>query len=117
MTRRSTRVADTIRAAIAELVVKEISDPRIGMVTITSVRLSADLRHARVLFSVLGGPEQRHRTLAGLRSATGFIRSRLGRRLQLRTVPEVVFEFDPSFEEAERISRLLRDGATDKSSS
>lgn len=116
MTRRTTRVADAIRGAIAELLLKEIKDPRIGMITVTAVRISPDLRHARVFFSVLGDADQRRRSLAGLRSATGFVRSRLGRQLQLRVVPEIVFEFDPSLVEAERVSQLLRGVPTDEES-
>jgi ribosome-binding factor A len=114
MTRRTARVADAIRSTVAELLLKEIKDPRIGMITVTAVRVSPDLRHARVFFSVLGDADQRRRSLAGLESATGFLRSRLGRELQLRVVPEIVFEFDPSLAEAERVSQLLRDVPTDE---
>lgn len=114
MSRRIERVADEILHVVAELLRREIKDPRIGMVTLTKVELSADLRHARVYFSVIGGVEARDRSLAGLRSAAGFLRSRLGRRLGLRVAPEIVFAFDSSMEEADRVSRLLKEaGATD----
>jgi ribosome-binding factor A len=108
MSRRIERVADEILHVVAELLRREIKDPRIGMVTLTGVKLSADLRHARVYFSVLGDVDVRDRSLAGLRSAEGFIRSRLGRRLGLRVAPEIVFTFDSSMEEADRVSRLLK---------
>lgn len=71
MSRRVARVADSIQHTVAELLLREIKDPRIGMVTITGVTISADLRHARVFFSVLGDDSQRARSLAGLQSAGG----------------------------------------------
>jgi len=108
MTRRVERVADAIQQIIAELLLREIKDPRIGMITLTGVRLTADLRHARVLFSVMGDQTRRDQSLAGLRSASGFIRSQIAHRLRLRTAPEILFEFDPSLEQADRITRLLR---------
>ncbi len=108
MSRRSDRVADAIQEAIAGLLLRDIKDPRIGMVTLTGVRVSPDLRHARVFFSVLGDDAQRAQSLNGLRSASGFIRTQLARRLNLRVAPDVTFEFDPSVEQAERVSRLLK---------
>lgn len=109
MTRRTDRVGEAIQELVAGLLVREIKDPRIGLVTITGVRVSPDLRHARVFFSCLGDDEQRNRSLRGLRSAAGFIRGQIARQLNLRVAPEVVFEFDPSLEEAERLSRLLKE--------
>lgn len=109
MSRRTDRVGEAIQALIAGLLVREIKDPRIGLVTITAVRVSPDLRHARVFFSCLGDDEQRTRSLRGLRSAAGFMRSQIAKQLNLRTAPEVAFEFDPSLEQAERLSRLLKE--------
>jgi ribosome-binding factor A len=109
MTRRTDRVAEALQELIAELLLREIKDPRIGLVTITGVRISPDLRHARVFFSRLGDEEQRAQSLKGLSSAAGFIRSQVAHRLKLRVAPEIVFEFDPSLEQAERIARLLKD--------
>lgn len=108
MTRRTDRVGEAIQELVAGLLVREIKDPRIGLVTITGVRISPDLRHARVFFSTLGDDEQRMRSLRGLRSAAGFVRGQIARQLNLRVAPEIVFEFDPSLEEAERLSRLLK---------
>src|SRR5690606_20736136 len=104
-----------IQALVADLLVREIKDPRIGLVTITAARVSPDLRHARVYFSCLGDEEQRTRSLRGLRSAAGFIRSQIARQLNHRTAPEVVFEFDPSLEQADRLSRLLKEPPDDPS--
>ncbi len=109
MSRRPHRVGDAIHHAIAEMLLREVKDPRIGMVTVTGVRVSADLRHARVFFSVIGDETVRARSLAGLESARGYIRSHLSRHLKLRVAPEIQFELDPSFEQAEVVSRLLRD--------
>lgn len=109
MTRRTDRVADALQGLIAELLLREIKDPRIGLVTITGVRVSPDLRHARVFFSTLGDADTHEQALAGLRSAAGFMRSQVARRLDLRVAPQLAFEFDPSLEQAERLSRLLRD--------
>jgi ribosome-binding factor A len=109
MSRRTDRVGEAIQELVAGLLVREIKDPRIGLITITAVRVSPDLRHARIYFSTLGDDEQRTRSLRGLRSAAGFIRGQVARQLNLRVAPELVFEFDPSLEAAERLSRLLKD--------
>jgi ribosome-binding factor A len=109
MTRRTERVADALLEAIAEILLKEVKDPRIGMVTLTGVKISPDLRHARVYFSTLGDEGRRRESLAGLRSASGFIRSGLSRRLKLRVAPELAFELDPGLEQAERVTRLLKE--------
>jgi ribosome-binding factor A len=105
--RRAERVGEAIRDAIAEMLLREIKDPRIGMVTLTMVHLTDDLRHAKVYFSCVGDPAVRDRSLSGLRSATGFMRAQLTRRLQLRVAPELTFLFDPTLENAERLSSLL----------
>lgn len=115
MSHRVERVADAIREVIAELLLRGVKDPRVGMATITGVKLTPDLRHARVYFSVIGDEATRTRTLAGLRSAAGFIRNQIGKRLSLRVSPEVIFEIDPSFEQAERVSQLLKDSLPDES--
>lgn len=109
MTRRIQRVADATKEIIAELLLREVRDPRIGMVTLTEVSISPDFSHARVLFSVFGDEARRNEALAGLRSATGFIRRAVAHRLRLRVVPELVFEFDPTLEQADRLSRLLKE--------
>jgi ribosome-binding factor A len=114
MTRRTDRVADALQGLIAELLLRAIKDPRIGLVTITGVRVSPDLRHARVFFSTLGDDDAHAQALAGLRSAAGFIRSQVARRLDLRVAPQLAFEFDPSLEQAERLTRLLKDSTPSK---
>jgi len=105
--RRAERVGEAIREAIADMLLRDIKDPRIGMVTLTTVQLTDDLRHAKVFFSCVGDTAAHERSLSGLRSASGFIRSQLTRRLQLRVAPEVTFVFDASLENAERLASLL----------
>ena len=105
--RRADRVADLVRAAVAELILRELKDPRIGMVTITAVDMSDDLKHAKVFFSVVGDDEVRKKSLAGLQSAAGFIRREVGRRLQLRYAPEIQFRLDAAPERAQRLAELL----------
>jgi len=114
MSRRVDRVADAIRAAVAEILLRELKDPRVGMVTITTVRLSNDLRHARVFFSVFGSQAERDASLAGLERAAGFIRRQLARRVEMRVSPELSFEFDPALEETERLAQLLKKGAAEE---
>lgn len=106
--RRAERVAESVRAVIAELLLREIRDPRVGMVTLTAVQLTDDLRHCKVYFSCVGDADAHARALAGLRSAAGFIRRQLTHRLQLRYAPDVTFAFDPSLEMSERLNALLR---------
>lgn len=93
-----------------QIIRRDLKDPRIGFVSITEVRMSPDLRSARVRVSVLGGEEESRATLAGLRSAAGLIRHELGRRLQnLKFTPHLRFEIDPSIEYSVRISKTLRE--------
>lgn len=98
-----------MQAAVSELLVRDIKDPRIGMVTVTGVEMSPDLRHARVFVSSFGDEATHARMLAGLDSARNFLQSQVGKRLGLRFTPELRFALDPSFECGERIDRLLRD--------
>jgi ribosome-binding factor A len=101
-------VADLVRAAVAELILRELRDPRIGMVTLTEVEMSDDLKHARIFFSVVGEEEVRRRSLQGLQSAAGFIRREVGRRLELRYAPEITFRLDTAPERAQRLAELLQ---------
>jgi ribosome-binding factor A len=105
--RRAERVGEAMREVIADMLLRDIKDPRVGMVTLTAVQLTDDLRHAKVYFSCVGDAAVRERSLQGLRSAAGFIRAQLTRRLQLRAAPEVTFLFDPTLENAERLATLL----------
>jgi ribosome-binding factor A len=107
-TRRSERLAEEIREEVASIVAA-LKDPRVGFVTVTRVGLTADLRTARVYVGVLGGAGERDKSLTGLRQAAGFIRRELGRRIRVRHVPELRFEYDEGIEATERVARLLEE--------
>lgn len=104
---RRQRIGDQIKVELADLVRDEVRDPRIGFVTFTEVRMSPDLKYARVYVSILGEPEERRETLAALVRAGGFLRRHIGKRLQLRFVPELRFVLDETLDHSERIDELL----------
>ena len=107
---RTDQVGGQVRQEIMDIIRRELKDPRIGFVSITEVRMSPDLRSARVRISVLGNAEQQQASLEGLNSAKGVIRHELGRRLEnLRFSPELNFELDPSIEYSVHISKRLRE--------
>ncbi len=103
---RAARVADQMRDELAQLI-RELKDPRIGFVSIVKVEVSGDLRHAKVYVSVMGSEQQKKQTMKGLQSATGYLRSELGRLIRLRYTPELHFELDESIEHGTRIAQLL----------
>lgn len=105
---RSERVGDLLVELIAELLRRDIRDPRLGAVTITAAKVSKDLRHARLYFNLLGRRENKKEALAGLESATGFIRSKIAKQLKLRFVPTIEFFYDDTQDEAQRIEDLLK---------
>ena len=105
---RTERLADQIRAEIAQIIREELNDPRIGFATITRVDLTADLQHARAHVSVLGGEPAAKSTIEGMISAAGYIRRELGRRLRLRRTPEVEFMLDHGPEESIRLEELMQ---------
>ena len=106
---RSDRVGDLILEVIAELLRNDIRDPRVNAVTLTGAKVSKDLRHARVYFNILGGRgDDRAEVLAGLTSASGFIRSRVAKQLKLRYAPVIAFTYDDTEDEAQRIDELLK---------
>lgn len=107
---RADQVGAQVREEIMQIIRRDLKDPRIGFVSITGVRMSPDLRSARVRISVLGDETEKKNTLAGLRSAVGLIRHELGRRLEnLKVSPELRFELDPSIEYSVHISQRLRE--------
>lgn len=104
---RTARLAEQIRCEVEEIVTGELKDPRIGPVMITQVVLSPDLRHVRVLLKIPGDESVRNETLEGLASAAGFVSHEVGRRLQMRHVPEVAFVPDRGAEAEQRVEDLL----------
>ena len=107
---RPERVGAEIQAAVGELLSRGmLRDPRIGYITITGVKVSPDLRVARVFWSMLGDEAARKETQAGLDAAKGFVRREVTSRVKLRVSPEVFFVFDKSVGEGDKIDRLLRE--------
>lgn len=104
---RSLRVSEQIKKEIAHIIENQLKDPRIGFVTVTSVELSGDLRHAKVFVSVYGNELQKEESLKGLQKAAGFIRREIGQRIKLRYTPEISFKFDDSIEHGAKIAKLL----------
>ena len=110
--RRSDRVADLLKKEIADLVFRRVKDPRVAGITISGVEVSGDLKQARVYFCVMGrnaGDDAQKSAALGLEKAKGFIRMELGRRLSLRYVPRIQFEYDTSFEYGDKIEKLLKE--------
>jgi len=106
--RRIDRIEEQFRIEISEILEREIQDPRIGLVTVTGLKVSADLRYARVFVTVLGDADQRKKTIEGLRSAAGYMRRALSKRLHhLKRTPELAFDYDESVEKGIRIEELL----------
>ena len=107
--RRVSRVAALIKREISQMLLTEVKDDRVGagMVSVTDVDVSGDLQHAKIFVSIYGTEEAKAETMAGLKAATGFVRSELGQRLGLRRTPELMFQEDRSLERGDRILTLL----------
>lgn len=115
MSQRTERVDELLRQEIGAIVAREVADPRIGFVTITSVETTPDLRHAKVWVSVIGQPAERDAALAALRHAMPFIRHELGTRLRIKRIPDLHVHLDDTAERGTRILQLiaeLESGAT-----
>lgn len=106
---RPERVGQLIRQAVAEFLTGDVRDPRIGFVTVTGVDVTADLSHATVRVSIMGGEEEKARSLEGLASAARFLRASLARELPLRTCPELHFQLDRGLEHAQHIEQMLKE--------
>ncbi len=107
--RRPEQAAQTVRQVVAETLVNEIRDPRVGFVTVIGVQITNDLSHAKVRVSVMGDDAEKARALEGLASAAGFLRAKLTKSLRTRVVPELHFELDRGMEHAARINAVLAD--------
>jgi ribosome-binding factor A len=107
---RMRRVDEAIREVLSDaLQSADLKDPRIGFVTVTDVKTSADLRHARVYVTVLGGQEERTRSLQGLQSAHGVLQRRVGTQLRMKRTPTLEFHYDDTTDRAMRMEQLLDD--------
>jgi ribosome-binding factor A len=109
--RRSDRVADLLQRDIADLLLRRVKDPRVDGVTITGVKVSGDLQHARVFYCVMGSPKEggTKAVAAGLEKAKGFIRQELGKRLHMKHLPHLEFHYDTSFDYGDKIESLLKE--------
>lgn len=106
-TRRQRRVSELIHRELGTLLLFGVRDPRLASVTITEVDVTRDLQMARVYFTVLGEDGDKAEVLAAMRNATGFLRTQLAAKVELRVAPELVFELDQTAEHARRIEDLL----------
>jgi len=104
---RMRRVDEAVREVLSDALAQNLKDPRVGFVTVTAVETSPDLRHARVFVSVLGDDPQRERSLAGLRSAHGYLQRRVADELTLKHTPTLDFLYDDSVDRSLRIQELL----------
>ena len=105
---RRRRVADQIQKELSEIIRLELHDPRVGMMTISAVEISADFAYCKVFYTMLAPEEERDKVKAGLKRASGFLRTALGKRLRIHNTPELRFIEDESFAEAEKIENLLK---------
>lgn len=105
---RSERLKGQLKEELSDII-RGMKDPRIGFVSITSLELSGDLRHVKAFVSVMGTEEEQKATLKALDNAAGFVRSEIGRRVQLRHTPEVIFRLDDSIVHGAHINKLLKD--------
>lgn len=101
------RVDEAIRQVIGDALASDLKDPRVGFVTVTDVKTSSDLSHARVYVSVFGAQETREDTLAGLRHAHGFLQRRIASELRLKRTPTLEFAYDDTSERAMRLDALI----------
>jgi len=107
---RNNRLSEEIKKEISKMILEEIKDPRIkAMVSITDIELTKDLRYAKVYVSIYGNEEDKRETFEGLKSAAGYIRHEIGRRIKMRYTPEIIFELDHSIEYGAHISEILKE--------
>lgn len=109
MSYRSHRLTQELKHEISLIIAQEVRDPRIGLLTVTEVEVSPDLRYARIYVSVLGSPEEKKQTLDALASAGSFIRRQVGARIKLRHTPELTFAYDESIEQGDRMMQLIEE--------
>ncbi|GAC1451109.1 MAG: 30S ribosome-binding factor RbfA [Ktedonobacterales bacterium] len=106
--RRQDQLGELIAEDLSDLIRTRMKDPRIGFASVTSVEVSADLRHAKVFISVMGSPEDQRDTLRALEHASGFLRHELAQRLTIRYTPDIAFRLDESIARGARIMELMR---------
>ena len=106
---RKERVSEQIRRELAELIRTELKDPRVGMISITDVDVTADYAHAKIFFSSMSGSENLAEIMAGLQKSSGFLRRELGKRISIHMTPQLHFVFDQSLERGADLSKLIQE--------
>ena len=104
---RLQRIADRVKREMSEMLIFELSDPRLQQIYVTDVNIDRELAFANIYVSAIEGAERASEVLAGLQSASGFIRRNLSKRIQLRSFPQLRFHWDPTPEQADRIEQIL----------
>jgi ribosome-binding factor A len=104
---RSQRIADRIHEELSEMLIRQVQDPRLEGVTITGVRVDRELTFADIYISAIEGSQRADEVISGFEHASGFLRSELARKVELRTFPRLRFHWDPTLEKAEHIEKLL----------
>ncbi len=105
---RVRKIQEFIKQEVSSLILRGMKDPRIGFVTVTDVKVTGDLRNATIYVSLFGSPEEKKATLQGLRHALGFIRTEIGKKLQIRYTPELQFAEDTSLDYGMKIEKILK---------
>lgn len=109
MNRKKDRLEHTIRIIISDIFLKEISDPRIGFITVSSCELSSDLKHAKIFVSIYGDEKEKKRGMEGVKSATKYVQELLAKRIKAKNVPFIEFILDESIEKAIKLTKLIED--------
>ena len=110
---RADRVGGLIQQALSDIILRKVKDPRLNLATITGVKLTRDLKIARVYFSIPGGPDKAKDASSGFNSAAGYIKVALARQIELRYMPDLEFYYDESFDYGSKIDKLLKSIQTD----
>ena len=110
---RSRRIAEQVQRELSDIIRLELKDPRVAMITLTGVEVTHDYAHAKVFYTLMGSTAQRVETEAGLKQAGGFLRSQLGRRIRLHSIPQLHFVYDASVERGFELSRLIDQAVAD----
>jgi len=105
---RKDRVGDLIKREVSQMIQQELKDPGIGFVTVTGVEVSPDLKRAKIFYSVLGEEDSKRESASALKRACGFIQHEIGKRLRLKHIPEISFQFDSSVEYGAHIEELIQ---------
>lgn len=111
---RRFRMQDLFREEISSIIQQEIKDPGIGFITVLDVKMTEDLKYAKIFYSVYGNEEEKHRTVDALRRAKGYIKHVLGTRVKLKYMPEITFVLDTGQAKLDRIDELLKKVDTER---